>query len=211
VSKFFERPFEENELELIDEGRYSLFIAEDKLQECPKVKVTFGNEEITSISDTGCELCLMSQELYNKLRSNGMKNLELPVQNMNLVSAFSDKARKVRTQAMLTLKIGEETVDQTFLIAPRLMTQVLIGVDFCVRNKVTISFPDNCFTMKVKNELTKHMFLQGSEDLANSLGDSATNYTNKGDVRLTSVAFLHSTEKGGSDNWTHHKYPTERN
>jgi hypothetical protein len=195
VSKFFERPFEENELELIDEGRYSLFIAEDKLQGCPNVKVTIGNEEITSTLDTGCELCLMSQDLYNKLKGNGMKNLELPVQNMSLVSAFSDKARKVRTQAMLTLKIGEETVDQIFLIAPRLITQVLIGVDFCVRNKVIISFPDNCFTMKVKNELTKHMFLQGSEDLASSLGDSATNYNNKGDVKLTSVAFLHSTEK----------------
>jgi hypothetical protein len=28
-----------------------MFIAEDKLQECPKVKVIIGNEEITSILD----------------------------------------------------------------------------------------------------------------------------------------------------------------
>ena len=100
MSNFFEQPFafEENDLELIDEERYSLFIAEDKLQGCPKVKVTIGNEEITSILDTGRELCLMSQDLYNKLRDNGMKSLELPVQTMNLVSAFNDKARKVRTQ-----------------------------------------------------------------------------------------------------------------
>jgi hypothetical protein len=63
VSKFFEQPFEveENDLELTDEGRYSLFIAEDQLQECPKIKVTIGNKEITSILDMGCELCLMSQ------------------------------------------------------------------------------------------------------------------------------------------------------
>jgi hypothetical protein len=88
-----------------------------------------------------------------------MKSLELPVQN-----AFNDKARKVRTQAMLTLKFGEIKVDQIFLIAPRLMTQVLIGLDFCVANKVTISFPDKCFTMKVNNEVTKYMFLEGSED-----------------------------------------------
>src|SRR5215470_9142457 len=103
----------------------------------------------------------MSQDLYNRLRGNGMKNLELPVQNMNLVSAFNDKARKVRTQAMLTLKFGKVIVDQIFLIAPKLMTQVLIGVDFCVANKVTISFPEKCFTMEVKNEVTKHVFLQG--------------------------------------------------
>ena len=59
VSKFFEQlASEEDDLEQIDEGWYTLFIAEDKLQECPKVKVTIGNEEIASILDTGCELCL---------------------------------------------------------------------------------------------------------------------------------------------------------
>ena len=47
---------EECDLKLSDERRYTLFIAEDKLQECPKVTVTIGNEEITAILDTGCEL-----------------------------------------------------------------------------------------------------------------------------------------------------------
>jgi len=56
---------EEGDLKLSDERKHTLFIAEDKLQECPKVKVTIGNEEITAILDTGCELCLMSQDLYN--------------------------------------------------------------------------------------------------------------------------------------------------
>jgi hypothetical protein len=107
VSELLEQlALEENDLELLDEGWYTLFIAEDKLQDCPKVKFTVGNEEITSILDTASELCLMSQDLYNKLRDTGMRNLEPPVQNMNLVSAFSDKARKVKTQAMLTLKFG---------------------------------------------------------------------------------------------------------
>jgi hypothetical protein len=36
----------------------------------------------------------MRQDLHNRLTGNGMKNLELPVQNMNLVSAFNDKAMK---------------------------------------------------------------------------------------------------------------------
>jgi hypothetical protein len=135
-----------------------------------KVKVTIGNEEVTSILDTGCKLCLMSQDLYNKLWDNGMRNLKLPVQNMKLVSAFNDRARKVITQALLTFKFREVRVDQIFLIASRLMTHVLIGVDFCVSNKVTISFPDKCFTMDVNNEVTKHMLLQGTDDLASSVG-----------------------------------------
>jgi hypothetical protein len=91
VSELFEQlAFEEDDLELID-GWYTVFIAEDKLQECPKVKVTIGNEEINSILDTDCELW-----------DNRMRNLERPVQNMKLLSVLTDRARKVKTQAMLT-------------------------------------------------------------------------------------------------------------
>jgi len=46
------------------------------------------------------------------------------------------------------------------------MNQVFIGVDFCVANKVTISFPDKCFSMDVDNEVTKHKFLQETDDSA---------------------------------------------
>jgi len=185
---------EEGDLKLSDERKYTLFIAEDKLQECPKVKVNIGSEEITAILDTGCELCLMSQDLYNKLWDNGVRNQELPVQNMKLVSAFNYRARKVNIQAMLTLKFREVRVDQIFLIAPRLMTQVLIGVDFCVANKVTISFPDKCFSMAVDNQATKHMFLQGTDDSATSVNNSAFDDPRCSDVRLTSVVFLNSAE-----------------
>jgi hypothetical protein len=66
----------------------------------------------------------MNQDLYNKLRNNGTKNLEPLVQNMKLVSAFNGKDRKVKKQAILTLKLGEIRVDQICLIAPRLKTQV---------------------------------------------------------------------------------------
>ena len=55
LSEIFEKLASEyDDLELIDEGWYTLFIAEDNLQECPNVKVTIGNDEIASILDTGC-------------------------------------------------------------------------------------------------------------------------------------------------------------
>jgi hypothetical protein len=63
----------------------------------------------------------MSQDLYNKLRDNGMRNLKL-VQNMKLVSVFNDNTRKVKKRAILTLNFGEVRFDQFFLIAPKMMT-----------------------------------------------------------------------------------------
>jgi len=75
------------------------------------------------------------------------------------------------------------------------MTQLLIGVDFCVANNVTISFPDKCFS--IDNEVTKHMFLQVTYDLASSVNNPAFDYSNCSDVRLTSVVFLNSAETEG--------------
>ena len=68
------------------------------------------------------------------------------------------------------------------------MTQVLIGVDFCVASKVTISFPDKCFSMDVDNEVTKHMFLQGPYDLASSANNPAFDHPNCSDVVFLNLA-----------------------
>jgi hypothetical protein len=51
--------------------------------------------------------------------------------------------------------------------------------------------------MNVNNEVTKHLFLQGAEDLASSFSNSASDPSNCSDVRLTSVVFLISTSVEG--------------
>jgi hypothetical protein len=117
---------------------------------------------------------------------------------MNLLSAFGDKARKVKIQAMLTLHFGAVKINQIFLIAPGLLTQVLLGVDFCVVIDVTISFPDKCFIMKVDNQEVKHSFLQETDYLPNSVANSKSDHPSCSEVRITSVQFLHSAETEGA-------------
>jgi hypothetical protein len=193
VAKLYEQvTFGEDDVSLIDEGYTTQFISEDKLKECPSVKITIGGEEVLAILDTGSELSLMNQELYSKLRDKGMNNLELPVQNINLVSAFSDKSRKVKRQAMISLNFGELSVDQIFLISSGLMTEVLLGVDFCVENKVKISFPERCFTMEIDNHVSRQVFYQKTDKLASSVNKLGTGHLNNSDVRLTSVTFRSS-------------------
>jgi hypothetical protein len=181
---------EEEDVHSIYAGYTTQFIAEDKLKECQKIKFKICREEVSSVLDTGSELSLMSQELYSKLRDKGM-NLELPVQNINLVSAFSDKSRKVKKQAMQTFNFGEVSVEQIFLIAPGLMTEVLLGVDFCVANEVRISFPDGCFTMNIGNQVIRHTFHQETDKSENSAAKIMTDHPNNCDI-LTSV-ILRST------------------
>ena len=46
---------------------YTLCIAESKRHECPKLKVVIGEEEVLALLDTGCELSILNEQLYNKL------------------------------------------------------------------------------------------------------------------------------------------------
>jgi hypothetical protein len=48
-----------------------------------------GGEEISALLDTGCEITILNEQLYNKLRLLGLNCLELPTQHLNLVSALN--------------------------------------------------------------------------------------------------------------------------
>jgi hypothetical protein len=47
---------------------YTLYIAEEKLQECPTITIKIGEEEVSAILDTGCELTIMNENLYEKIK-----------------------------------------------------------------------------------------------------------------------------------------------
>ena len=64
----------------------------------PKLKVLLGGEEILALLDTGCDLSILNEQLYNKLYLLGLKCLELPTQHLNLVSAFNERSKSIRKQ-----------------------------------------------------------------------------------------------------------------
>jgi hypothetical protein len=84
--------------------------------------------------------------------------LELGVQNAVLVSAFGNKTRRIRAQAMLPIRIGDIVVDHIFLILPQLFSQALFGVDFCQMNNIIINFPKQCFTVERDGKVSINHF-----------------------------------------------------
>jgi hypothetical protein len=61
--------YDEINFETESEARYTFYIAEEKLPECPRVTVKIG-EEVSTILDTGYELTLMNENLYEKIKQN---------------------------------------------------------------------------------------------------------------------------------------------
>jgi len=104
--------------------------------------VTFsvGSYQLSAVLDTGCEAFVLSTQLYNELRANGVEILELPTQNVVLVGAFSRKTHHVKKQVFMTLKFGNLCKEQVFLVSDQLLTPMLIGCDFCIANGLVLDF-----------------------------------------------------------------------
>jgi hypothetical protein len=110
----------------LNEGSYTLFIAENKKHECPRLMIKIQGKEVFALIDTGCELSIMNEHLYNRLRHEGLRCCELPTQHVNLLSAFNKKSHRVKKQAMLDVEISNIKINQVVLLSPQLLTDVIL-------------------------------------------------------------------------------------
>ena len=44
---------------------YTLYIAESRRHECPKLQIKIAGEEIQALIDTGCETSILNEGLYS--------------------------------------------------------------------------------------------------------------------------------------------------
>ena len=148
---------------------YTLYIAESKRHECPKLKIMTGGEEVSALLDTGCELSILNEQLYNKLLLLGLNCLEFPTQHLNLVSAFNERSKRIRKQALLEIQIGDRTVDQVVLLSPQLLTDAILGLHFLIDHATELSFPDRTVSLKINEKLCRLEF-QGAREATNKTG-----------------------------------------
>ena len=163
TGKFFEVTVNEGEgenYEVTDDISYTLYIAENRRIECPKLQITILGEEIQALIDTGCEMSILNENIYNRLKHAGLQCLELPTQHVNLVSAFNDKSKRVKKQALLEVNIGGTKLDQVVLLSGQLLTEAILGLDFLVEYEAEISFPQRKITLRVNEEVFKTANLQ---------------------------------------------------
>ena len=149
--------------EMEKDVRYTLYIAESKRHECPKLKIMIGGEEVSALLDTRCELSILNEQLHDKLRLLGLNYLEFPTQHLNLVSAFNERSKRIRKQALLEIQIGDSAVDQVVFLSPQLLTDAILGLDFLVDNEAEISFPNRTVSLEI-NEKFCRLELQGARE-----------------------------------------------
>jgi len=170
IGKFYKLLANEGEVENLDVTDiiiYTLCISERRRHECPKLRIKIAGEEIEALIDTGYQMSILNEYLYDKLKHAGLKCLELPTQHVNLVSAFNDKTKRVKKQTFLDVNIGSTKLDQVVLLSAQLLTEGILGIDFLIKYEAEISFPERRITLRVKDEVFNFQFASVRETSAN--------------------------------------------
>jgi hypothetical protein len=96
---------------------------------------------------------ILNENLYNKLRHAGLKRPELPAQEVNLVSAFRNRSKRVKKQPLLEADIGSTRLEEVMLLSTQVLTEAILGLDFLIIYKAEISFPERRITLTVSISL----------------------------------------------------------
>jgi hypothetical protein len=95
--------------------------------------------------DSGSEVNLLSECVYDRLVKSGVEVPVLPLENVVLVTAFGRRSRKIRSQALIEFTIGRGIFEGVFMISPQLTSEAIIGCQLLKEYGININFDRGCF------------------------------------------------------------------
>lgn len=80
--------------------------------------------------DSGSEVNLLSEGIYEELSKSGLEVPVLPVENAVFVTAFGRKSKRIRHQALIEFTVGHDSFESVFMISSQLTNEAIIGCQF---------------------------------------------------------------------------------
>jgi hypothetical protein len=149
--------FEEQEEEMASPVVF--FINEDNLLKCPQIEIVFSNgTSIGAILDSGSEVNLLSEKIYDRLVKSGVEVPVLPLESVVLVTAFGRRSRKIRSQALVEFTIGRDTFEGVFMISPQLTSEAIIGCPLLKEYGININFERGSITYAREGRFREQIF-----------------------------------------------------
>jgi hypothetical protein len=103
-----------------------------------------------AILDSGSEVNLLSDRIYEELTAAGVVIPILPVEGVVLVTAFGRRSKRIRRQALFEFEIGQHVFETILLVLPQLNNDAIFGCQFLRENAVIIDFNTGMFTYSVE-------------------------------------------------------------
>jgi hypothetical protein len=117
------------------------FINESTLNQSPLIEIKLKDKVIlNAIVDSGSEVNLISQSVYERLMKASITLLELPVENIVIVTAFGKRSNRIRIQVFVEFTMGVDRFESVFMASSQLKNDAIIGCQFFKEYGICIDF-----------------------------------------------------------------------
>jgi hypothetical protein len=122
------------------------FINEANLCQSPQVEIKVaGRIVINAILDSGSEVNLLSERVYEKLTQSRVDVPVLSVEHV-LVTASGERLKRIKRQALIEFTVGNDLYESVFMVSSQLMNKAIIGCQFLKDYGVSINFDRGTFS-----------------------------------------------------------------
>jgi hypothetical protein len=111
-----------------------------------------GRIVINAILDSGSEVNLLSERVYEKFIQSGVEISVLPVEHV-LVTAFGKRSKRIKQQALSEFTVGNDLFESVFMVSFQLTSEAIIGCQFLKEYDVSINFDRGTFIYVLGAEL----------------------------------------------------------
>lgn len=103
------------------------------IQTGPFVTAIFNNLQLKCLIDTRAQVSAMSKETYEKIKQENIRMEIKPIENLQLVGAFSKKATKILFKTKIEFKINNAIFTQEILVVEKLIHEILGWISYFLR------------------------------------------------------------------------------
>ena len=101
---------------------------------------------VPALIDSGSQITCISEVFYTYLLQH-KKIPEFPVKNVLLLTAIGKKVTWIKKQVLMGVKIGDYSRSTPFLVMSGLTSQVILGNEWLLNNKVMLYYKHHTVTL----------------------------------------------------------------
>ena len=116
------------------------------MQKCPMLLISILRVPVPALIDSGSQITCISEAFYTYLLQH-KKIPEFPVKNVLLLTAIGKKVTRIKKQVLLEVKIGDYSQSTSFLVVPGLTSQIILGNEWLLNNKVMLDYKHHTVTL----------------------------------------------------------------
>lgn len=136
---------------LLEEGTPLLNKPERKLIKCPEIELEINNMKILALLDIGSNVTCVQSEWLENNKDNIEILGQLPLTSVYITTATGQKSKRISKIIMIKSKIQKQIVTLQCLVIPKLMREIILGLDTIKELNMTIDFGLNKILMKIEN------------------------------------------------------------